>query len=309
MRAALSGPEEALVNPTSLSVDVALSYLSGGAASDAPVKLRGQLQDKTLHFGEYEGLEFANGGVKLGREEEGQDWQIDNYAVDEEEQAPTGSHAIKTQNLKLDAGGAARVTVNDMPKSATPRDLLAELEYRDANGETLTSATRIPLYPAAVLLAVKPDSWVLSKDRLKFMVQAVDVRGNPAPNVDVKTEILRREWYSYRKRLIGGFYAYAHGQEVSKLADACAGKTDDLGRLSCEIKAPATGELILQAQARDAAGNKFLHHADTWVAGGDVEPTPPTTTAWTWCRSSATTPSATPRSCAWACPWPPPRCW
>ena len=269
MRAALSGPEEALVNPTSLSVDVALSYLSGGAASDAPVKLRGQLQDKTLHFGEYEGLEFANGGVKLGREEEGQDWQIDNYAVDEEEQAPTGSHAIKTQNLKLDAGGAARVTVNDMPPSTTPRDLLAELEYRDANGETLTSATRIPLYPAAVLLAVKPDSWVLSKDRLKFMVQAVDVRGNPAPKVDVKTEILRREWYSYRKRLIGGFYAYAHGQEVSKLADACAGKTDDLGRLSCEIKAPATGELILQAQARDAAGNESLAHADTWVPGGD----------------------------------------
>ncbi len=269
MRATLSGPGEVLVNPSGLNVDVGLNYLSGGAASFAPVKLRGQLEDKTLSFAGYEGLAFANGATKIGREDEGEDWHIGTYDVEDEGNAPTGTHAIKTQSLKLDAGGAARVDIADLPKSATPRDLLAELEYRDANGETLTSATHIPLYPAAVLLAVKPDSWVLAKDGLKFTVQAADIHGKPIAGVEVKTEILRRDWYSYRKRLIGGFYAYAHGREVSKVADACTGKTDDLGRLSCTLRSPATGDLILQARAKDAVGNETFAHADTWVPGGD----------------------------------------
>lgn len=269
MRATLTGPKSPAVNVQNLSIDAQVAYLSGGAASFAPVKLRGQLQDKTVHFEDYEDWNFSNGAVKAGKESEEQDWHIGEYDVDGEDNAASATKSIKTQSLNLDAGGAARIEVSNLTASETPRDLLAELEYRDANGETLTAATRIPLYPSSVLLAVKPDSWLLSKDGLKFTVQAVDVRGKPAAGIDIKTEILKREWYSYRKRLIGGFYAYAHGREVSKITDACSGKTDDLGRLACELKAPATGDIILQARAKDAAGNASAAHAETWVPGPD----------------------------------------
>lgn len=269
MRATLTGPKTPAVNVQSLAIDAQIAYLSGGAASFAPVKLRGQLQDKIVSFDDYEDWNFSNGAVKTGKEGEEQDWHIGEYDVDGETNATAAAKTIKTQSLKLDAGGAARVEVSNLTASETPRDLLAELEYRDANGETLTAATRIPLYPSSILLAVKPDSWLLSKDGLKFTVQAVDVRGKPAAGIDIRTEILKRDWYSHRKRLIGGFYAYAHGREVSKLVDACAGKTDDLGRLACEMKAPATGDLILQARAKDAAGNESTAHADTWVPGPD----------------------------------------
>ncbi len=269
MRATLTGPGKPAINVQGLAIDAQLAYLSGGAASFAPVKLRGQLQDKTVRFEDYEDWSFANGAVKTGREEEGADWHIGEYDLDGEDNVPSATKSIKTQSFKLDAGGASRVEITGLPASETPRDLLAELEYRDANGETLTAATRIPLYPSSILLAVKPDSWLLSKDGLKFTVQAVDVRGKPMAGVDIKTEILKRDWYSHRKRLIGGFYAYAHGREISKAADACAGKTDDLGRLACELKAPATGDLILQARAKDAAGNASAAHADTWVPGAD----------------------------------------
>lgn len=269
MRASLSGPKSPAVNAQSLEIDTQLSYLAGGAASFAPVKLRGQLQEKTVHFEDYEDWVFANGAVKTGKEDEEQDWHIGEYDVDGETGSSTTARTIKTQSLKLDAGGAARIKVAGLPASEIPRDLLAELEYRDANGETLTSATRIPLYPSSILLAIKPDSWLLSQDGLKFTVQAVDVRGKPLTGVEIKTEILKRDWYSHRKRLIGGFYAYAHGREVSKVADACAGKTDDLGRLSCEIKSPATGDLILLARAMDTSGNESAAHADTWVPGPD----------------------------------------
>lgn len=269
MRAALSGPQKPAVNADRIDLDVQLAYLSGGAASFAPVKLRGQITEKFLAFGDYEDWNFANGAVKPGREDGQADWHIGEYDVDSGDTPAARAKGIRTQALRLDEGGAARVRIDGLPKSDTPRDLLAELEYRDANGEILTAAARIPLYPSGVLLAVKPDSWLLSKDGLKFTVQAVDPRGKPVPGVTVKTEILKREWFSHRKRLIGGFYAYVHGSEVSKVSDACAGRTDDLGRLVCEIKAPATGSLILQARAKDAAGNESAAHADTWVPGPD----------------------------------------
>lgn len=276
MRASLSGPATPAVNTDHIKLDAQLSYLSGGAAGFAPVKLRGQLMDKAVSFGDYEDWIFANGTVKPGRDNEDMDWTIGNYAVDGDDDSTnsenppaSGLKAIRTQSLKLDAGGAARFDIAGLPKSELPQDLLAELEYRDANGETLTTAARIPLYPSAVLLAVKPDSWLLSKDGLKFIVQAVDTRGKPVRGVAIQTEILKQDWYGYRKRLLGGFYAYASGQEISKVADGCSGKTDDLGRFTCEMKAPATGELILQARAKDSNGNPTAAHASTWVPGAD----------------------------------------
>lgn len=269
MRATLSGPKAPAINAPNLEIDAQVSYLSGGAASFSPVKLRGRLEEKSIYFDEYEDWRFANGAIKPGKEEGEPDWYIGEYDVDRESTRNAPAAAIKTQTLKLDAGGAARIKIDALPVSETPRDLLAELEYRDANGETLTVATRIPLYPSAILLAVKPDSWVLSKDKLKFTVQAVDLRGKPVAGIDIQTEILKRDWYSFRKRLIGGFYSYAHGSEIKSVATGCTGKTDDLGRLTCEMKAPTAGELIVQARAKDTKGNDSIAHADTWVPGPD----------------------------------------
>ena len=75
----------------------------------------------------------------------------------------------------LDASGGGRVAVKNLERSDRPRDLVAELEYRDPNGETMTSATRVALWPSRVVLGIKPDSWVSSKDVLKFTVVALDV--------------------------------------------------------------------------------------------------------------------------------------
>ena len=55
--------------------------------------------------------------------------------------------------LTLDAAGGARATRRrTSAASDVPRDLVAELEYRDPNGETLTAATRVPLWPSRIVL-------------------------------------------------------------------------------------------------------------------------------------------------------------
>ena len=129
---------------------------------------------------------------------------------------------------------------------------MAELSYQDANGETLSVATRIPLWPAEYVIGIQPDGWVLSKDPLKFKVLVLDLRGKSVAGAPVSVDFFQRHSYSHRRRLIGGFYAYENSSEIKALGSACEGRTDAHGLLACQVKAPAAGNLILRAQTRDS---------------------------------------------------------
>jgi uncharacterized protein YfaS (alpha-2-macroglobulin family) len=217
--------------------------------------------------------------VKEGREDRGDSFaSVGEYqfadpdmADDDAERDPaaTARNGVSDLALSLDASGGARATIKGVAKSDTARDIIAEMEYRDPNGETLTAAARIALWPAAVVLGIKPDGWAASKDRLKFTVVALDLRGQPVAGVAIKTDAFKREYYSHRRRLIGGFYAFDQGTETKRLGDLCAGTTDAHGVLICETEPPATGNLILRASAVDGQGAQAVTSADAWVASGD----------------------------------------
>ena len=276
MKAALLPPKEPLVNAAEVSIGVQVNYLSGGGASYAPVKVRGLLQPRTPRFPDYGEYVFANGDVKEGLVQDGREpWRIEEYVVEEEDEEPRPrvrgdkTRPLGTQSFLLDQAGAGRAEVRKLPKVETPHEVIAELEYNDPNGEILTASTRVPLWPARVVLAVKPDGWALSKDRFKYQVLALDLGGKPVPGLEIRTDLLQRATYSHRKRLIGGFYAYESTTEVKRLADGCAGKTDARGLLHCEQKSPASGELIVRASAKDDAGNLAFAHQSAWVAGSE----------------------------------------
>ena len=148
-------------------------------------------------------------------------------------------------------------------------DVQAELEYSDPNGEVLTSSTRIPLWPANLVVGLKPDAWAASKDKIRFHAVALGLDGKPRANVLVKLDLLQRKNYSHRKRLIGGFYAYESYAEVKRLKDACSGKTDAKGLLICEFSSPVSGNVVVRGQVTDSSGNSVFAHQDVWVAGKD----------------------------------------
>jgi len=275
LRARLQAVGTPLVQPSDVTFDVQVNYLSGGAAGGLPATLRSQVERKRVTFADYDDYAFAGGNVKEGRDEQGDGAaRFDGFAFadpdmeDPGEGGGTGKRGTALP-LTLDAAGAARATVRDVERSAEPQDLVAELEYRDPNGETLTAATRVPLWPAKVVLGIKPDGWVATKDRLKFTVVAVDLAGKPLPGVRVRTDAFKREYFSHRRRLIGGFYAYEHGTETTRVGDLCDGTTDRLGLVVCDMAPPATGTLILRARAEDADGRAAVTRAETLVVSGD----------------------------------------
>ena len=126
-----------------------------------------------------------------------------------------------------------------------------------------------PLWPAAWLIGIKPDSWALSRQSVKFQVAVLDLSGKPVIGKPVKVDLFQRKTYSHRKRLVGGFYAYEHSTEISRVQTLCTGKTDKRGLLLCQAAVSVSGGLILQASATDPAGREATAHRDVWVAGSD----------------------------------------
>ena len=284
MRAVLKPLGMPLVNASSAELDVQLNYLAGGGAGGAQVKLRALVQPSPPSFPDYEGFVFANGNVKEGRARQATaNWYAGTYELEEPEdggegepadEAPNvprtpGTRLLATQALTLDPAGAARVTLAKLPKSDVPQSVQTELEYSDANGEILTSSLRMPLWPANVMIGLKPDAWAATRDKVKFQALALGLDGRPRANVAIKLDLLQRTQFSHRKRLIGGFYAYESYTEIKRLKDACEGRTDAKGLLVCEFSSPVDGNLIVRAQARDEAGNTVVANRDIWVAGKD----------------------------------------
>jgi uncharacterized protein YfaS (alpha-2-macroglobulin family) len=271
MKALLQGPKTPAIRAASVDLDMQLSYLSGGGAGDAPVQLRTVVQDKSISFADYADFSFSNGDVKVGAEKNAGSFDDDEGMIESEAEdgEVAGPANIKTRSLNLDKAGGARVTLDQLPEVQTPKEVMAEMTFQDANGETLSAATRIPLWPSAYVIGIQPDGWVASKDALKFTVAVLDLQGNPVANAPVAVDFFQRLSYSHRRRLIGGFYAYENSSEVKALGAACEGKTDNKGLLICQVKAPASGNLILRAKTQDAQQRVAIAHRETWVADGE----------------------------------------
>ena len=265
MRATVQGPARPLVNAREATLDLHVAYLSGGGAGGLPVTMRSVVEPRALQFPGYEDFQFGGTAVIEGVfESSGSRWDYD-FESGERADAPKA----RVTPLTLDAQGAARVTIPDLPALEGPAQLIAELEYADANGELLTSTGRVRLLPSEVSLGIRREGWVASADQLRFRVVALDLDGHPLARQLVSVALYQSTAYSHRKRLIGGFYAYETVRETKKLQRGCAGLTNAQGLLVCEIKPGASGEIVLRAETRDSLGNVSGSTASIWVAGKD----------------------------------------
>jgi uncharacterized protein YfaS (alpha-2-macroglobulin family) len=272
MRGILQPPSEPQIAVSELPVEVGVQYLAGGGASQLPVTLRAQIRPKSVSFpADFEGFAFANGRVREGTIRRGSGGGRGNDQDDDESTTLTalpGRNGVHQRlNLVLDETGMARARITRLPMLDEPVDLLLELEYRDPNGEAQTVSTTVARWPAKLLVGIMTEAWVASKNVITTRVAVVDVHGHPVPGAPVQVDVWQRKFYSYRKRLVGGFYAYEHVEETRQLGELCRGVTDAQGLLSCEQKPPTEGNLIVQASLSDDAAGIAVAHRDVWVPG------------------------------------------
>jgi len=274
MKGNIKPPAYPLVNVSEVDIDLMVEYLAGGGANNLPIKLRTQIQPKMIEFDDYEDIVFSNGMVKEGitkREQIYEDVDSDEGEGDDEGQSliDRKKKGIKTLELTLGNGGSIRTKIVDIPKEHSPQDILAELEFKDPNGETQTISKRITVWPSAVLVGIDADFFSSKKEMMRFKLHAVDSSGKPLEGVSIHADLFKKNFYSHRKRLVGGFYAYEHVTETKRIQSVCEGITNKQGIIFCEINTPETGNIIIQARASDNAGNVSSANRGIWITEGD----------------------------------------
>ena len=254
--ARVSGPKTVAIAPAEMPLNVQLNYFSGGGMGQAPVRVTALLRERGIYFPGFDGFSFGPPRDLSQSETDG----------DDEEQPQGGGKLVADkQALTTDRNGAASLTLKSLPKISRASELLAEATFNDPNGEVQTAATRINLWPSAVVLGVKAGSWASSRGKVKFQALALDTAGKPIKGQRVEVRGRLAQVISSRKRMVGGFYAYDNRNEVTDLGSLCSGSTDDRGLLLCEAELSTAGQVELIAQAQDGSGNKAEAAASVWV--------------------------------------------
>ncbi|WP_157215433.1 alpha-2-macroglobulin family protein [Flavisphingomonas formosensis] len=259
MRATVTGPKQPAVRPTSMPLDLYVGYLSGGGAASLPVSIRTAFSTNYESPRGWDGWTFGGRAVKEGTEP----LDGDNNAI-----TPPLPNA-QTLPVTLDSQGTGRTTV-DIPQAIDdPTLMTVEMDYQDANGETLTASRRIPLYPSAVRLGIKTDGWMMKADDLRLKLVAIDPEGHPIRGQKISVALYSREILSARRRLIGGFYAYDNNAKTTKIDANCSARTDEMGLASCAIDPAVSGEVYAVATTTDENGNVARAVTSVWLAGAD----------------------------------------
>lgn len=279
MKAVLKPPAKAQIKATSVDVDAQLSYLSGGAAAGAPVKFRSRLVAYPLQFRDFDDFRFGGKAPKEGIEtiapysyDPESDGEGDGESGEEDKAdvaASVAGYPVRTRSVTLDGSGGTRMTFAGLPKTDEPRALEVEMEYVDPNGQILTSSTRVPVLPSALVLGMRVDGGYATKEKMSFKVLALDANGKLQAGRKITVDAYQRKTFAYRKRLLGGFYAYEQTAEVKRVGEVCSGKTDARGLLLCVGESPESGELMLVAMSKDDEGNVAQVSSDLYVADGD----------------------------------------
>ncbi|WP_136162340.1 alpha-2-macroglobulin family protein [Sphingomonas flavalba] len=259
MRASVSGPKTAAVRPKSLPVDLYVGYLSGGGAAGLPVRLRTAFTESAAPPAGWEDWSFGGKAVREGTR------PLDG---DGNETGPSLPPAA-TLPLTLNAQGAARSSVDIPVAIDTATMMTVEMDYQDANGETLTASSRIPLYPSAVRVGIRTDGWLMKADDLRLRFVVLDTEGRPVKGRRVTVALYSREILTARRRLIGGFYAYDNQARTTKLPSGCTATTDAQGLARCTVEPGTSGEVYAVATTTDTDGNVVRAVRSVWLAGDD----------------------------------------
>ncbi|MEO8312149.1 MAG: MG2 domain-containing protein [Caldimonas sp.] len=258
--ARVSGPKAPQVAASGIAVDVQMSYFSGGAMASAPLRASALLKTRSPSFDGYD--EFSFEPVRDPRRHE------EASESDESERDASGRDGKLIADkvaLTTDRNGVATFALNDLPKATRPQQIDAEVSFNDPNGETQTAATRIDLWPSALVLGVKAGSWASNRGSAKFSVVALDTLGKPIKGQRVEVRGRVSQVVTTRKRLVGGFYAYDNRTDVKDLGSLCSGSTDDRGLLVCETSLDSAGQVELIARGADAQGRPAEAAASVWI--------------------------------------------
>lgn len=250
-----------IVAPQTLDLDMQLNYISGGPASDWATEVSAMLNEATIQFADYEDYYFASTLAQEGEivEEGSQGLQV----------------FLKQHAMLLDAEGRGHLEINTLPVIKEASEVRIETSFLDPNGELQTLQQKAQLWPADLAVGMKLEHFDEGDVSAQLDLLVVNAAGAPVANQAVHVNALQSHYYVVRKRLVGGFYSYDTTERKESLGVVCEGKTNNAGKLSCQVEQPFTGHVIFQAVTADEAG-RLVSNSDSayysawgWMGSAD----------------------------------------
>lgn len=259
--ARLAAPSGPLVAPQTLALDAQLNAFAGGPLAARPLALSALLRPRLPGFAGWDDYSLAppqDAGATAREAREARD----------EDAAADGARLV-AQRLPAttDAQGTARFTIPSLPALDGPAELLAELSFSDPAGEVQTVSQRLPLWPAAVVAALRVPDWTAARGEAAVTAAVLSTEGRPLAGREVEVIGRAHQTLSTRRRIVGGFYAYDNRRETRELGVLCRGRSDAQGRLHCVVKLETSGQVELVARTRDDAGRTAQAAATLWALG------------------------------------------
>ena len=246
-----------LVRVRSVPTDVQVNYVAGGGAANLPVRVSALVRSKYLQFADYDMFSFTPPRHKGA---------INAQSDDEEASAGQDARVVADKlPLTLDRNGTGKVTIDNLPQSRRPRELLLEATYADPNGEVQTLRSTHTLWPAGVVAGIKTEGWASASQKIRFQALALQHNGQAAPGTALQVQAIARITTTTRKRMVGGFYSYDNQTSTKDLGTVCTGKSDSRGLLLCDAKLDEAGEVELVVTATDRDGNTSEAASSVWV--------------------------------------------
>ena len=266
MKGLIQGPQSPLVAPSSIPVGLLVQYLSGGGAANEKVLLRYQFtKSPSIEFPDYDDYVFAQ--PKLFEKTQRSD---EEDADSSEDSAPTPEHKeYVSLPLTLDKAGSQQASLKVPSSFDAPGQVSVEMEYHDPSGTVDTVSSTLPIWSSDRLVGIKSAAWGATKDDVKIQVIVLDLTGKPQSGVSVSIDQFAKDYNSYRKKLVGGFFAYESSSETKRVGEFCRGKTDSRGTLVCEKPVAKTGRLLFQAKVADTKGRLAYSNQEIYVYDKD----------------------------------------
>ena len=258
-----------LVRTKNVKVDLSAHYLSGGPAAKLEVETRSQLNPSTFlpDFPGSEEYSFFSEPLKTGY-------------VAKNSSTEAKAEDIRMKELVFDEKGGVLLEVGNLETGNIPKNLVVEMDYADPNGEVKTASGEKLIFPSKYIVGMRVDSWFGTAAKTKILGVVSDPDSKLIKNVKYTVEAFKRESYSHRKRLVGGFYSYDSKEEIKLLGVVCSGESDKDGRFECTPKDLPPGSIELQAKVVDDQSaatyaklniNILKEGEESWWSSGDSD--------------------------------------
>lgn len=238
-----------------IPVQVTGTYFSGGPSAQLPMKMRWSVEPSFFQVQDEDFLDysFANGAVREGLFRSGED--------------ESARHIPQSgiEEFKLDQQGASQIILHNLKYGSGPQRLRTEVEFKDPNGEIQSVIRSFPMWPSSLVMGIKSKAWWATPDLVAFDVVAFDLLQKPLQGQKVQVDLYTSRYFSHRKRLVGGFYAYEDFREFRKIGELCRGETNDQGVFNCVGKSKVTGSVLAVVTSKDSQGRPSYANVNQWI--------------------------------------------